>query len=45
MPNGELVYCSICLVVCVCRFYMQSLGRLVYNYIFVGPEGLDEMGM
>jgi hypothetical protein len=31
MPDGELVYSSICLVVYVCRFCMQSLGRLVYK--------------
>jgi hypothetical protein len=27
------------LVVYVCRFYVQSLDRLMYNYLFVGPEG------
>jgi hypothetical protein len=31
-----VVYVS---VVYVCRFYIQSLGRLVHNYLFVGPEG------
>jgi hypothetical protein len=33
------------LVVYVCRFYIQSLDRLVYNYLFFGPEGKDEMNL
>ena len=37
-----VVYVS---VVYVCRFYIQSLFRLVYYYVFVGPEGYDEMGI
>jgi hypothetical protein len=31
-----VVYVS---VVYVCRFCIQSLGRLLYNYLFVGPKG------
>jgi hypothetical protein len=32
------MFTAVCLVVCACRFYIHSLGRLAYNCLLVGPE-------
>ena len=37
MPDGELVTAGYVSVVYVCRFCIKSSGRLVCNFLFVGP--------
>jgi hypothetical protein len=37
MPDGELLTAGYVLVVYVCKFCINSLSRLEYNFQFVGP--------
>jgi hypothetical protein len=43
MPDGKLVTARYVSVVYVCKFCINSAGRLECNFQFVGPGDYDEM--